>query len=238
VVAEVAAHATRFVDIGAHVGFHSLVAQYHIGPSGRVIAVDPQPHCGERLLANWRANGFANVAFYLAAAGTRDGAVTLGHQHPRDASRLSLRLDGVNHEPSEFVARLVRVDNLFGEQKVDGVRLVKVDVEGYVPEAIERLGDLLEDLPHLIVEVLGPPDQLSERSRTMLFGLECRGWRLNTVGGKPWAPAGVLRENNVWQFEVLGPGHFFQRTLPTFRESSPCLGGGIPYGMWLRTVGK
>jgi FkbM family methyltransferase len=187
-----------YVDVGAHVGFHSLVARHHVGPSGRVITVEPQPYCGELLLANWRANGFANLVLYLAAAGARDGAATLRHQHLRDASRLSLCLDGVNDETRESVGRLVRLDTVFGEQKLDRVRIVKIDVEGYEPEVLEGLGARLEDVDHLIVEVLGSPDQLSERSWTMLSGLERSGWRLHTVEGKPWAPGGVLPENNVW----------------------------------------
>src|SRR5206468_1566389 len=33
-----------YVDVGAHVGFHTLVARHHVGESGKVIAVEPQPY--------------------------------------------------------------------------------------------------------------------------------------------------------------------------------------------------
>ncbi len=32
-----------FIDVGAHVGLHSLIARHHVGPSGKVIAIEPQP---------------------------------------------------------------------------------------------------------------------------------------------------------------------------------------------------
>src|SRR5947209_6611895 len=45
-----------FVDVGAHVGFHSLVARQIIGFEGLVIAIEPQPYNARKILENWRAN--------------------------------------------------------------------------------------------------------------------------------------------------------------------------------------
>ena len=53
-----------FIDVGAHVGFHSLVARHLIGPDGLVVAVEPQPYNAGKLLANWRANGFVNFTWW------------------------------------------------------------------------------------------------------------------------------------------------------------------------------
>src|ERR1700730_18322195 len=47
-----------YVDVGAHIGFHTLVARHYVGQSGRLIAVEPQPYNCQKLLANWRANDF------------------------------------------------------------------------------------------------------------------------------------------------------------------------------------
>src|SRR5579862_2317428 len=33
-----------FVDVGAHVGYHSLVAARLVGAGGRIFAIDPQPY--------------------------------------------------------------------------------------------------------------------------------------------------------------------------------------------------
>src|SRR5262245_25713330 len=41
-----------FIDVGAHVGFHSLVARHLVGPNGLVIALEPQPYNAQKILAN------------------------------------------------------------------------------------------------------------------------------------------------------------------------------------------
>src|SRR5258705_12131660 len=43
----------RYVDVGAHIGFHTLIARHLIGETGLVIAVEPQPYNCQKLLSNW-----------------------------------------------------------------------------------------------------------------------------------------------------------------------------------------
>src|SRR4051812_9900321 len=47
-----------FIDVGAHVGFHSMTARRLVGKTGLVIAIDPQPYNCDRMLTNFGANGF------------------------------------------------------------------------------------------------------------------------------------------------------------------------------------
>lgn len=46
------------VDIGAHAGYYTLLACLRTGPSGRVIAFEPDPRNSEILSTNVRMNGF------------------------------------------------------------------------------------------------------------------------------------------------------------------------------------
>src|SRR5437660_8903455 len=87
-----------FVDVGAHVGFHSLVARHLVGPSGLVIAIEPQPYNAQKILANWRANDFANLKLIIAAAGERDGWVELQDQPITDRALLTLRGNGAKDQ--------------------------------------------------------------------------------------------------------------------------------------------
>lgn len=83
-----------FVDVGAHVGFHSLAGARAVGPSGSVIAVEPQPANAMRLLINARLNGFEQIRTIIAAAGTTAGHAWLHDQPSNDRSVLSLGPDG------------------------------------------------------------------------------------------------------------------------------------------------
>lgn len=187
-----------YVDIGAHVGFHTLVARHHVGESGKVIAVEPQPYNCQKVLANWRANSFSNILLYVAAAGERGGAAVLHDQKVQDKSRLSLCLEPVNDEAQRFQVPIINVEKLFCEQGVSKIRLLKIDVEGYELEVVRGLRDCGCEVENIIFEVLGAPSELSEKSRLLLDEVRRLGYRLRTVEGKYWDGAEQLPENNVW----------------------------------------
>jgi hypothetical protein len=79
-----------YVDVGAHVGYQTLVARHYIGAEGRVIAIDPQPYNCAKILTNWSLNSFGNIVAYPAAASDEERFITLQDQPAKDRSRLSL----------------------------------------------------------------------------------------------------------------------------------------------------
>lgn len=66
-----------YVDVGAHVGYLSLVAARLVGEDGRIFAIDPQPYNCAKILTNAELNGFANVTVIAAAVAEADGFITL-----------------------------------------------------------------------------------------------------------------------------------------------------------------
>ena len=48
-------------DLGSHAGLYTLLAAKHIGPSGRVYAIEPFPNNCANLRHNVRINSFSNV---------------------------------------------------------------------------------------------------------------------------------------------------------------------------------
>jgi FkbM family methyltransferase len=187
-----------YLDVGAHVGFHTLVARHYVGQSGRVIAVEPQPHNCSKLLANWQANQFANVFLYVAAAGERDGSIVLHDQKATDRSRLTLSLDAVNDEPQRFQVPMLRIDTICESQSVERIRLLKIDVEGYELQVLRGCTSFASRIDHVVLELLDAEDEAASVGG-ILEELRNRGfstWR--TVNGDPWAPGSPLPENNVW----------------------------------------
>ena len=49
---------SMFIDIGANMGFYSLIAAKMCGSSGRIIAVEPQPNLAENLKRSAELNGW------------------------------------------------------------------------------------------------------------------------------------------------------------------------------------
>lgn len=65
------------VDLGAHVGYHTILMSRLVGPTGRVIALEPEPENFSQLQANIQAAGVTNVDAHPVAAVVEPGSITL-----------------------------------------------------------------------------------------------------------------------------------------------------------------
>jgi FkbM family methyltransferase len=192
-----------YVDVGAQLGFHSLVARHFVGASGMVIAVEPQPYNCHKLLTNWKLNGFENLSLYVGAVGAHDGSIALHLQSATDTSRLSLSLPPVNDLPQQFQVPINRLETILDRAELDQVRLVKIDIEGYELEAIDGIGRYIDLVEHIILEVLDTDSAISEKSKRLIAVLETHGYALKTVEGKPWEKTNQrLPENNLWASRI------------------------------------
>jgi FkbM family methyltransferase len=191
-------HGDRYVDIGAHIGYHTLLARRYIGAEGQVIAVEPQPYNCQKLLANWRANSFDNLTLYVAAIGEENSTVRLHQQAKTDSSRLSMSLESVNDESLVFYVPLRRMDAIFAEQGVEHIHLLKIDVEGYELEIVNSLGAFSPAIDNIILEVLDTSSDISAKSEALIGKLKSLEYKLYTVEGQVWDHHSALPENNLW----------------------------------------
>src|SRR5437899_5900595 len=133
-----------FVDVGAHIGTHTIYA-LRTGRFARAVAFEPAPRNAALLARNLDANGLTHVAVIVAkAAGTAPGSAVL-HLHPRNTAAHAIgappSLDGT----ARLEVPLVRVDDELEHLGVapESVALVWVDVEGYEPQVPEELTGLM-----------------------------------------------------------------------------------------------
>ncbi|MEP6572288.1 MAG: FkbM family methyltransferase [Gemmatimonadota bacterium] len=66
----------HFVDIGAHLGYFSLIASRAVGSTGMVVAFEPEPKKFARILGHVADNAMANVKVFNHALGARTGEGT------------------------------------------------------------------------------------------------------------------------------------------------------------------
>ena len=66
-----------FVDIGANIGWFSLLAASLVGPAGKVVAVEPNPWNVALLGQSVKENGFDNIEILAVALAEEAGAVAL-----------------------------------------------------------------------------------------------------------------------------------------------------------------
>lgn len=118
----------HFVDVGANIGYFSLLAAGRVGDSGCVSAFEASPITRHALLRNVRLNAVAHrVAVLGVAAWDGESELTL-HQGPWENAGLST-LGSDERSIESFTVRAVALDDClpFHERPV---RFVKIDVEG------------------------------------------------------------------------------------------------------------
>lgn len=121
-----------FVDVGANCGLYSIFAARAVGPTGKVVSIEPLHEMFDRLTHNVAANGFSNVHTENTAVGAHQGAITINvHKGQFGQSSVSA-VDG--YEP-----RSVNVDTLkaiLDRAGVDTVHALKIDIEGFEDMAL------------------------------------------------------------------------------------------------------
>ncbi len=142
------------VDIGANVGVHTLFASRAVGPTGTVIAVEPDPDNFALLKLNVSKNGVKNVRLVQKAVSDAAGSVAL-YQYDDNRARLSLR--DLHRSGRSVQVEAVTVDELLAECS-EPIALVKMDIEGAEPLALRGMSETMARNPRMILLMEFIPD--------------------------------------------------------------------------------
>jgi FkbM family methyltransferase len=170
------------VDVGAYVGFFSLLAAL-ANPRSRVFAFEPMSDNVERLRRHIELNGLVNVDVVSAAVSAVDGSAELFHlegDHPCSTSLVRDFMSGHSDVQSSVVPT-VALDSFLEERGVGRVSLVKLDIETAEPDALEGMRRTLEkDRPPIFCEVLG--DDVGAQLQRILEPFGYRFYHLTAEG--------------------------------------------------------
>lgn len=143
-----------FIDVGANVGYFSLLGSRCVGEAGYVVAIEASPANFSTLRANLDRNRARNVRAVNVAASDHRATVKLfggPSSHTGLASVLAEQGAGVEGEVES-----APLGELVTRSEWERTRLVKIDVEGAEGLVVAGLAGLLEDAPadlELVVEV-------------------------------------------------------------------------------------
>lgn len=158
------------LDVGAHVGFYTILGSRLVGEEGAVWAFEPDPTNARYLREHVRVNGADNVRVEEAAVAAEEGSARFGGGSGSGTGRLT--------GSGELAVRTVALDP-FCERHGISPTAMKVDVEGaeagvieggertlrrarpviflstHGPEAHSRSVALLRDLGYALSPILG-----------------------------------------------------------------------------------
>jgi len=137
------------VDIGANIGYLTMLLASLVEPSGLVVAVEPNPDNIKLLEASRRVNNFDQVLVIQAAAGRETGVLGLNVSHSNGMTgELPSNVDAI------FASRPVpcfALDAILPKDK--HFNLVKIDTEGAELNALIGLSETMDrDRPVIVSE--------------------------------------------------------------------------------------
>jgi FkbM family methyltransferase len=191
-----------FVDIGAHVGYMSLVAADIVGPRGRGIAFEPAPGNFELLQANLARNGATHVVAIPAAAWNATGPVPFSLSDVNTGDHRAYPRPGTETLEVQGYA----VDDLIPPEV--SVDVVKVDAQGTDHLALQGMvRTLFRCRPVLLVEFWPAGiTELGDDPLAVLAFYRDLGYQLAVLGSDPPGPEASL--DRILEMAEASPGGF------------------------------
>lgn len=113
-----------FLDVGCHYGIYSVLASKLVGPTGRVVAVEPHPGTLEVLRENIAFNGCDNVEVLSVALSDKTGSLALSYNE--NGSHRQRQSDPISEVHS---VQAMAGDDALKDSHIPSV--IKIDVEGH-----------------------------------------------------------------------------------------------------------
>lgn len=154
------------LDVGANLGYHTIIAARKVGPSGRVLAFEPEPVNFALLSSNIRQNHFDWAQLHPVAVSDVVGTQQL---HLSDSNKGRHSIVRTVRDSKEFTDSVgvatTTIDTILGSQGIKQVDVIKMDIEGAELLALLGMPQTLA-LPDLIVFVEFSPSAIVSSGRS------------------------------------------------------------------------
>ena len=126
-----------FVDAGANKGDFALIAARYVGPTGRVLAFEPEPTNFQWITRSIELNGYRQVKPFCVALDDRDGTASLHLAQMSGWHSLMAAPSGSSH--GCLTVPTQKLDSVLEDELGNGrVDVLKVDVEGAEMNVLRR----------------------------------------------------------------------------------------------------
>ena len=141
-----------FVDLGANIGYFTLLAATLIGPEGQVHAFEPNRDNCELVKRSIEANGFANIRLYPTAVAEAAQTFTLDVASTNSTGRIiDVSADDVPEQARPRLVEAVVLDRALAD--LARIDVIKMDIEGAEPRAWRGMQQIIrKHRPALVFE--------------------------------------------------------------------------------------
>jgi FkbM family methyltransferase len=175
------------IDIGANMGYYTLVAAQRVGKTGRVYAFEPEPNNYDILCKNIAINGFRPIVTACQKALLdKQGEVnfTVYEESPGGSSVFMSNSTFVNRPARKktISVQTTTLDTFLADNlKVD---IMKIDAEGAEPLIFKGMKNIIKNSPTLKIIMEFAPTHIEaagENPRDFLWSLKNMGFKIKLV---------------------------------------------------------
>lgn len=138
-----------FFDVGAHCGLYTIIASKRVGAKGMVVSIEPNPENISYLIKNIKMNDLGNVIIIPKALGQKEGKIKLFYR----SGATALTSYEMQNRFICFEAEQVTLDAIIKELKINHIKMVKIDTEGYDEQVLRGGQRALQKTKYVIVEL-------------------------------------------------------------------------------------
>lgn len=183
-------------DLGASVGFHSVLAARLVGESGFVYCFEPMSENVAQIEHNMRLNGTRNFAVHAVALWDSEGTAEFNVSKARTHGTLASIGKPSNHSGVRTV-KLARLDDLVEREKLRPPDVMKIDIEGAETAALRGAQATLErHQPLVYVDIHGTNADVADF-------FDARGYRTWVLSSEERHK--TLRDAEWWVTVVAAP---------------------------------
>jgi FkbM family methyltransferase len=152
------------LDVGAHIGYYSLIMARCVGKNGKVFSFEPNPLNFNILKKNIEINEYQNIVLEEKAVSNKNGTTNL---------YLSKGNSGMHRiHPSKYCEDVISVDvvklnSYFNNQITKKIRFIKIDAEGSELDVLEGLSDILKNSKIKIIMEFVPEHIIEHGSKPL-----------------------------------------------------------------------
>jgi len=136
------------IDLGANIGWYSLLAAAVLGDHGIIIAYEPEPNNFALLSKSIEINNFRSIRAFQCCVSNIDGYRTLHLASENLGGHSIVRQMG----ESDIDVPSITLDTALRKMNIDHVDLLKMDVEGAEPDVIIGAREIIPKVSHIIME--------------------------------------------------------------------------------------
>lgn len=137
------------VDLGANIGYFTLLAAKIVGPEGKVFSFEPEPKNYSYLIKNIELNNYNNVQSFQKAVSDKKGRTKLyiceydtGHHTINKYDGIESYSGGRDTKEKSIDIETVTLDEIFSSRE-NAIDVIKMDVEGAEALVLAGMGNIL-----------------------------------------------------------------------------------------------